>query len=122
MRSGIVYRRGDLVLVPFPFTDLTTIKRRPAIIVSPDQFHQKSEDLVLVAVTSQRSSVLSEWEVALEQSDLVKGRLPKPSVIKLTKIFTCHRSLLVKAVGKLKPETLKHALTLIRRFFMESAS
>jgi mRNA interferase MazF len=50
------YRRGDIVLVSFPFTDLTSSKRRPALVISPNAFNDHGEDLVLVAITSQEPS------------------------------------------------------------------
>jgi mRNA interferase MazF len=42
------YRRGDIVLVSFPFTDLTSSKRRPALVISPNACNDHVEDLVLV--------------------------------------------------------------------------
>ena len=53
MPSTTRFRRGDIVLVPFPFTDLTSSKRRPALVVSPDSFNQAMQDVVLAAITSQ---------------------------------------------------------------------
>jgi len=53
MPSTTRYRRGDIVLVSFPFTDLSSSKRRPALVVSPDAFNQTMQDLVLAAITSQ---------------------------------------------------------------------
>ncbi len=53
MPSTMAYRRGDIVLVSFPFTDLASSKRRPALVLSPDSFNTAGEDLVLAAVTSQ---------------------------------------------------------------------
>ncbi len=47
------YKRGDIVLVSFPFTDLSSSKRRPALVVSPDSFNDAGADLVLAAITSQ---------------------------------------------------------------------
>jgi mRNA interferase MazF len=47
------YRFGDVVLVPFPFTDQTGAKKRPAIIVSSQAYHQRRRDLIIMAVTSQ---------------------------------------------------------------------
>jgi len=48
----IDYDFGDVVLVPFPFTDQTTKKRRPAVVVSSAAYNQKRPDIVLMAVTS----------------------------------------------------------------------
>ena len=51
MPSTMPYRRGDIVLVSFPFTDLTSSKRCPALVFSPDSFNAAGEDLVLAAIT-----------------------------------------------------------------------
>jgi mRNA interferase MazF len=53
MPSTTRYKRGDIVLVSFPFTDLSSSKRRPALVVSPDSFNEAMQDLVLAAITSQ---------------------------------------------------------------------
>ena len=53
MLSTTPYKRGDIVLVPFPFTDLTSSKKRPALVISPDSFNSQQQDLVVVAITSQ---------------------------------------------------------------------
>ena len=53
MPSTTRYRRGDIVLVSFPFTDLSSSKRRPALVVSPDPFNEQGQDVVLIAITSQ---------------------------------------------------------------------
>ena len=47
------YSFGDIVLVPFPFTDQTAAKKRPAIVVSSDAYHRDRRDLIIMAVTSQ---------------------------------------------------------------------
>ena len=46
-------RRGEVVLVPFPFTDLSSAKQRPALVVSADDWNAAQPDVVLVAITSQ---------------------------------------------------------------------
>jgi len=43
---------GDVVLVPFPFTDQRTTKRRPAVVVSSERYHEEQPDLIILAVTS----------------------------------------------------------------------
>lgn len=53
MPSTISFKFGDIVLVPFPFTDQTASKRRPAVVVSSEAYHRERPDLILLAVTSQ---------------------------------------------------------------------
>jgi mRNA interferase MazF len=47
------YKRGDIVLVPFPFSDQTTTKKRPAVVISFSRYNAVSQDTVIMAVTSQ---------------------------------------------------------------------
>src|SRR6266853_5434058 len=88
MPSTTRYKRGDIVLVPFPFTDLSSSKRRPALVVSPDWFNSSNQDLVLVAITSQIGD--DPRSVLLDETDFVGGKLPKRSMVKLAKVFTIH--------------------------------
>jgi mRNA interferase MazF len=48
------YDFGDVVLVPFPFTDQTTTKKRPAVVVSSAAYNSERPDIVLIAVTSRK--------------------------------------------------------------------
>ncbi|MEH2111812.1 type II toxin-antitoxin system PemK/MazF family toxin [Nostoc sp.] len=43
------YEFGDVVLVPFPFTDQTTTKKRPAVVVSSDSYQRERSDLIVIA-------------------------------------------------------------------------
>ena len=52
MRYGMIYKQRDIVLIPVPFTDLSSKKRRPVIIVSSDDYNQNNLDIVGVALTS----------------------------------------------------------------------
>ncbi|PIW85461.1 MAG: hypothetical protein COZ95_04435 [Nitrospirae bacterium CG_4_8_14_3_um_filter_50_41] len=47
-----IYKRGDVVLVPFPFSDQTATKKRPAIVISSSAYNEVSQDTVILAVTS----------------------------------------------------------------------
>ena len=111
----MAYRQGDIVLVSFPFTDLTSSKRRPALVLSPDSFNAAGEDLVLAAVTSRITH--DPNAVRLLSGDFAAGGLPKPSVVKATKLFTIHSSLIVKQVGALRTEKMEEVLGSLRRFF-----
>jgi mRNA-degrading endonuclease toxin of MazEF toxin-antitoxin module len=70
------YSFGDVVLVPFPFTDQTASKKRPAVVVSADAYHQRRPDVIVMAVTSQilRSPgalgevLISDWQAGAHGS------------------------------------------------------
>jgi mRNA interferase MazF len=114
MPSTTRYRRGDVVLVPFPFTDLSSSKRRPALVISPNVFNDQAEDVVVAAITSQ---LTNENAVSIEQSDCIDGMLPKPSVVKLAKVFTIHSTLVIKKICALRAEKLEKVLGELRAFF-----
>jgi len=75
------YSFGEVVLVPFPFTDQTTSKKRPAIVVSSSDYNFNRPDLVLMAVTSQVKEPAPYGDTAVihwEQAGLIKPSVMKP--------------------------------------------
>ena len=116
MPSTTSFNQGDIVLVPFPFTDLSATKQRPALVISPDRLNGARPDLVVVAITSQIPVTLSEDEVRLAEAELAACGLLKPSVVKLGKIFTIHQGLIRKRLGRLPQRTLEE----IRKRVLES--
>ncbi|MGI0148726.1 MAG: type II toxin-antitoxin system PemK/MazF family toxin [Thermoplasmata archaeon] len=89
---------GTIVTVSFPFTDLSAVKRRPALVLV-----RAGEDLVVCGVTSKRSD--RSDAILLRDEDLVTGRLPKPSEIRPLKLFTIHRSLVRSVVARVDDNT-----------------
>jgi mRNA interferase MazF len=69
------YRRGSVVLVPFPFTDLSQSKTRPAVVVSPENINIHSPDIILAAVSSTIPHVPHNLELVLYQTDSFSKRL-----------------------------------------------
>lgn len=117
MKSGMTYSQGSLVLVPFPFTDLSGAKKRPALVVSPDWFNRTYEDIILAAVTSANSTLREEIEVPLVQTDLSSGSIPQESLIKIAKLFTCHRDIVLKEVAKVSMKKVAEVLERLGEFF-----
>ena len=74
------YSFGDIVLVQFPFTDQSTAKKRPAVVISSDIYNRQSPDIIIMAVTSQMRSAGYFGDIAVNQ--LQQVGLLKPSVIK----------------------------------------
>ena len=107
MPSTTSFRQGDIVLVPFPFTDLSAAKQRPALVISPDRLNDARPDLVVLAITSQIPAMLGEDEVRLPDAELASCGLPKPFIVRLGKIFTIHQGLIRKKLGRLPQRTLE---------------
>jgi mRNA interferase MazF len=111
------FRQGDVVLVPFPFTNLSAIKQRPALVISPDRLNDTRPDVVVVAITSQIPPSLADDEMRLPDAELATCGLPKPSIIKLGKIFTIHQGLIRKTLGRLPQGTLEEIRTRLTESF-----
>jgi mRNA interferase MazF len=102
--------QGEIVLIPVPFTDLTTQKRRPVIVVSSDRHNRGSADVVVVAMTSRTYSDAFSFQI--DSSDLVAGKLNHPGTVRVDKIYTLATAIIVKRFGKVSPAVLER----IRRF------
>ena len=61
-------RQGDIVLIPIPFTDLSSQKRRPVIVVSNDAYNRKTMDIVVVAMTSNPAA--ADYSFTITSSNL----------------------------------------------------
>lgn len=117
MPSTTSYKRGDIVLVPFPFTDLSSAKQRPALVVSSDVLNSMRDDVLVAAITSQIPAELEPDEFSIPASELAACGLPKPSILRLSKLAALHRRLVIKRIGTLPTETLTQVLAQLRQLF-----
>lgn len=90
-------RQGDIVLVPVPFTDLSSRKRRPVFVLSADAYNDAAPDVIVVAMTS--NPARTPWTLPILTSDLRAGRLNRPGMIRADKIYTLAQSLIVNRFG-----------------------
>ena len=117
MPSTTTYKRGDVVLVPFPFTDLSSAKQRPALVVSADSLNSTRDDLLVAGITSQIPPTLAADEFLISANDMKAAGLPKRSIVRLSKLVSLHRQLIVKRIGTLPPEPLGQLLARLRQLF-----
>lgn len=92
---------ADIVLVPFPFTDQSTSKKRPAIVISSIAYNSERPDLIIMAVTSQIKPTIAIGEVivtAWQSAGLLKLSAIKPI------ITTIEKGLVIKILGRLQDE------------------
>ena len=98
-------QQGEIVLIPIPFTDLSSQKRRPVIVVSSEEYHRKSPDMVVVAMTSNPGAA-TEYGFTITSSDLVRGRLNRPGIVRVDRIYTLSQTLTTAVFGKVSAATL----------------
>lgn len=93
--------KGDIVVIPFPFSDLSDSKKRPAMVLAD----LKGDDIILCQITSQ--FVKDDYAVALDNSDFIKGSLHKPGNIRPNRLFTAEKNIINRKIGTVKPEVFK---------------
>jgi mRNA interferase MazF len=96
--------KGDVVVVPFPFSDLTQAKRRPALVISK----LEGDDLILCQITSQ--SIKDNYAISLDDKDFETGSLKQISNVRPNRIFTADNHIVLYKVGNLKIEKLKEII------------
>ncbi|WP_370314526.1 type II toxin-antitoxin system PemK/MazF family toxin [Thalassolituus sp.] len=94
----MTYKAYDVVVVPFPFTDRATTKRRPALVLSDAAaFNSVVGQSVLAMITSASNS---DWPMDVEIDDLDNAGLTSPSVVRM-KLFTLDDQLIIRKAGEL---------------------
>ena len=97
--------KGDVVVVPFPFSDLSRSKRRPALVLAP----LDGGDVILCQITSQ--NVRDRYAISLDASDFADGSLRHPSNIRPSRIFTADGNIVLYRTGQLKPDKIEAVIT-----------
>jgi mRNA interferase MazF len=104
--------RGDIVVVPFPFSDLSKAKRRPAFVIK----NLEGDDLILCQITSQR--IRDSYSIEVVEADFELGSLKQTSNVRPNRIFTADQGIVLYQIGHLKPskteEIIERICTIIR--------
>ena len=103
--------QGDLLLLPFPFSDQSGRKVRPVIVISNQQYNDHAEDVVVVGVTSNISK--DRYTISLSNNNLREGKFIVPCCAKAENILKVDKELIIKKIGKVKAETLVRIIGII---------
>ena len=107
----MTYKAFEVVVVPFPFTDLKAAKRRPALILSKnEEFNLKGGHYVLAMITSQKNL---HWPLDTPITDLEKSGLTSASKVRM-KLFTLDARLIIKKIGILSNKDQKAVSNALR--------
>ena len=96
--------KGDVVVLPFPFSDLSASKKRPALVIAL----LDGDDIILCQITSQAR--IDDYSVILNNSDFKQGSLNLTSIIKPNKLFTADKSIIQYKIGSLKDKKFKEVV------------
>jgi len=96
--------KGDVVVIPFPYSDLSKAKKRPALVISP----LDSNEVILCQITSQWSK--GKYIIPINEKDFTQGTLKKLSHIKFNRIFTADRKIILYRVGRISKEKLEEVI------------
>ena len=95
---------GDLVLIPFPYSDLQSAKKRPVMVLTSPDRHADFIGLAITSVEPQNAAL------QIGPSHLAQGALPKPCWIRFDKVFTLSEGSIVKTFGAVSPQTIQSVL------------
>lgn len=110
MPSSTIYNQGDVVLVPFPFTNQQGDKKRPALVISANWYNNKYPDVILISITSVIPDPPLRDQVVLSVPDQIMIHSDSPCIIRTGKIFTIEKARIMKTLGHVSPGTLQSAL------------
>ena len=95
----MICERYETVVVPFPFSDIPVLKRRPAVVISGPSFNQRNESSVVAMITTAKASA---WPSDVSLTDLSSANLPKACVVRW-RLATIPNALILRRLGTLGP-------------------
>lgn len=108
------YNQGDIILVRFPYTDLSSSKVRPAVVVSNARVHSSS-DLIVAQITTQEIS--GDFAYRFSNEDLTAPLKIDGGTVYCKKIATLNISIVQKRISTFKSEKLPELVTVIKSIF-----
>jgi mRNA interferase MazF len=103
-------KRGDVILVDFPFSDATGSKVRPALIVQADELNQRLDDTILALITSSRSRFTgsaTQLPIDISTPDGRESGLRLASVVQCENLATVDKSFAIHVIGHLSDALMR---------------
>lgn len=97
--------KGDVVVVPFPFSDLTQTRRRPAFVIAS----LEGDDVILCQITSQ--TIRDQYAISINDDDFENGSLKQPSNIRPNRLFTADSHIILYRTGNLRREKINEVIS-----------
>lgn len=104
-------KQADIILVPFPFSDQSGEKVRPALILSNDKFNKTSDDVIVCAITTTLKP--TRYTLVIDKEDFKDGILYEKSAIKVETIVKINKEFVLKTIGTIKQITFSKVVDLL---------
>ncbi|MBI3334871.1 type II toxin-antitoxin system PemK/MazF family toxin [Candidatus Pacearchaeota archaeon] len=117
MKGGMMYKQGEIILVPFPYSDLTSNKLRPALIISNAYFN-RTEDRICCLITSNEP----KEGILIKGENFSSGKLPFKSWVKPQRVFTLNERIIRKKLCVINKEFHKKILDELYKYLKTDLS
>ncbi|MDZ4860054.1 MAG: type II toxin-antitoxin system PemK/MazF family toxin [Candidatus Hydrogenedentes bacterium] len=111
-KSGTIFEQGDIVLVPVPFTDLSSVKRRPVVVLSGTPYNRRSRDVIVAAI---KSNPATSGGIPIENQSLASGILPIKSYIRPGNVYTLSKGIIIKHRATVRKPVLEKVFSRVGR-------
>ena len=112
-QSGTNCEQRNIVLIPFPFSDFSTTKKRPVLILSNKEYNNSNRDILCCAITSKPRDY--KYSVEIKNTDLEDGNLIYDSKVRPNRIFTLEQTKIIKKLAKLNTDKYNQVISNINR-------
>jgi mRNA interferase MazF len=96
--------KGDVVVVPFPFSDLSSSKRRPAVVIAS----LTGDDIILCQITSK--TIVDNYAIPITANDFASGSLNQDSNVRPNRLFTADSNIVLYKVGSLNQDKIREVI------------
>lgn len=113
--NSLSFEQGEIVVAPIPFSSQVSAKTRPALVISKKAYNNKSEDVIVLKITSKGKSY--PFDVELLEKDLDSGKLKHESVIQVDFPVVIEKRSVSQSIGKVSSQKLKEAKQKIKELY-----
>ena len=106
-----------ICLIPIPFSELSSIKRRPVLIISNTNYNYVTDNILVMAITSNID--FKKYTVSLTNNDMDTGNLLKDSLVRIDKIYSINKLLVIKEFGKIRTDKFKEIINVLNEFLKD---
>lgn len=111
-----MYKQGEIILIPFPYSDLTGAKRRPALIISNESINFTDDRICCLITTNP-----DKQDILITKESFESGKLPFKSFVRPQRIFTIHTDIILKKLCKIKPNFYDKIITRLLDYIRREA-